>query len=581
MADDPTVSEKAAEVSDLMAAMEGAEEASSGLGRAFADTAKSGNILWTVMGRLLSGSGLWRLQNRIRAVGNALQIYYEAQEKTRKAEIEKVKMTATLIEAEEKLLQIKKENFNTEDKLFKVYSKVYGVELAKEKLKERATDTLDRINKSQAKNLKLTAEELERKIVLSKQSVKDYNFTKELDKRMLAARRKGGLTTALKTAESATGKDRDREKIRYLKEDLEAAAKKSDKLGEEYQRMKGLRDVGIEEMEKKTKFGAFELKGRKFPGIEITKIPKPLRLIGSQIKAIANFTKGVGKFLLQFLKAALSALWQGMLYIGIIILAVILLKPVFLAFWESWKTFGPPLLKNINMYWQNIKPVFTEIYAAAREFIGMLFDPKATFLDTLLSFGKLLLTILAGTLKIFFQFVLPIAMDVAMGLVVMVLGFIPIFIGKVLTGIGDLYLTVRAWVLEKYMELLDGHPTLAALFMFLTAGIWGPILMIETLYNWITSSSRIWNKKTKEEKAAERAEKVLYQRQLVEMRAGAAAAADIGRIVGQPQFQLDPNTGEKVYYGYINTKGTRVPKKYYTMGSNGGFGYVGKRRICL
>ena len=36
-----------------------------------ADTSKT----WNIISRLLSGSGLWQLQNRIRAIGNVVNLY--------------------------------------------------------------------------------------------------------------------------------------------------------------------------------------------------------------------------------------------------------------------------------------------------------------------------------------------------------------------------------------------------------------------------------------------------------------------------------------------------------------------------
>ena len=38
-----------------------------------ADTSKASGQLWLMFGRLLSGTGLWRIQNRIKAISNFLK----------------------------------------------------------------------------------------------------------------------------------------------------------------------------------------------------------------------------------------------------------------------------------------------------------------------------------------------------------------------------------------------------------------------------------------------------------------------------------------------------------------------------
>ena len=50
-------------------------EATEHAAKSFGDFAASSNKGWTVLARLLSGSGLWRLQARIRAAGNLSLIH--------------------------------------------------------------------------------------------------------------------------------------------------------------------------------------------------------------------------------------------------------------------------------------------------------------------------------------------------------------------------------------------------------------------------------------------------------------------------------------------------------------------------
>ena len=62
-------------------------EATESAGKSFGDFAASSNKGWTVLARILSGSGLWRLQARIRAAGNIFELYFKNQEKMIKAQL--------------------------------------------------------------------------------------------------------------------------------------------------------------------------------------------------------------------------------------------------------------------------------------------------------------------------------------------------------------------------------------------------------------------------------------------------------------------------------------------------------------
>ena len=66
--------------SDLTRAMQALQDTSYGEGKAFGEVSKESQV-WTTISRFLSGTGLWRLQNRIRAVGQTLNIFNEAQAK--------------------------------------------------------------------------------------------------------------------------------------------------------------------------------------------------------------------------------------------------------------------------------------------------------------------------------------------------------------------------------------------------------------------------------------------------------------------------------------------------------------------
>tara|TARA_R100001509_G_C4882837_1_gene220755 strand:+ start:855 stop:2276 length:1422 start_codon:yes stop_codon:yes gene_type:complete len=75
------------ELSELSKAFDRAASSISRTGQAFGELAESSKE-WTVISRILSGTGMWRLQNQIRAVGQTINIFHKRQEEARKATLE-------------------------------------------------------------------------------------------------------------------------------------------------------------------------------------------------------------------------------------------------------------------------------------------------------------------------------------------------------------------------------------------------------------------------------------------------------------------------------------------------------------
>ena len=85
-------------LSDLSRMMDTVEQQSLSLAKRFGDMSDESKK-WTFVSRILSGTGLWRLQNRIRAVGNAMKFYKDAQLDKIKSDIEEAEGMAKLQEA--------------------------------------------------------------------------------------------------------------------------------------------------------------------------------------------------------------------------------------------------------------------------------------------------------------------------------------------------------------------------------------------------------------------------------------------------------------------------------------------------
>jgi len=73
---------------DLTVAINRLTTAQESWARSFGELGDSGNQWWTIFARVTSGSGLWKLQNRIRAVSNVFQAFTDNSDKQKKSMIE-------------------------------------------------------------------------------------------------------------------------------------------------------------------------------------------------------------------------------------------------------------------------------------------------------------------------------------------------------------------------------------------------------------------------------------------------------------------------------------------------------------
>ena len=85
-------------LSDLSQMLYTVEQQSLSLAKRFGDISDE-NKKWTFASRVLSGTGLWALQNRIRAVGNAVKFYTDSQLNKIKSDIEEAEGMARLQQA--------------------------------------------------------------------------------------------------------------------------------------------------------------------------------------------------------------------------------------------------------------------------------------------------------------------------------------------------------------------------------------------------------------------------------------------------------------------------------------------------
>ena len=116
----------AQDLSKLSLAFDRANTSISRTGQAFGELARSSQE-WNIISRILSGTGMWRIQNQIRAVGNIINVMHKKQEEA----------TLKLAESMEDIAAAKKKleaggQELKDDPIFKFFSSMDGVDAKKE-----------------------------------------------------------------------------------------------------------------------------------------------------------------------------------------------------------------------------------------------------------------------------------------------------------------------------------------------------------------------------------------------------------------------------------------------------------------
>ena len=109
------------DVSTLSEAIRRLDQSTQGLARSFGQFGASGNTTWNIISRLSSGTGFWRLQNRVRAVSNVFQEYFDRQTKSMEATLENLDANLAL---EKSLKKLQEERRNiTESPLYQMFER--------------------------------------------------------------------------------------------------------------------------------------------------------------------------------------------------------------------------------------------------------------------------------------------------------------------------------------------------------------------------------------------------------------------------------------------------------------------------
>jgi hypothetical protein len=458
-----------------------ANKPAEGLATKMSNFAQGGKKLEVLM-RFASGTGLWKILNYIKAAGISLEQWNKSAEEYRQqlsqmyTEMSKQKDIQTdLYKLQEGLIKIQIEGFTLRDQ---------------ERIKELGfKDKLSKDNKIELQQLK------EKETIMNSGIIK--GLTQMYGKEYALKKLRDDTTIALKEQE------RKLKEIRKLGSDedlLGSITSRRTKKGEQQKFRTGDAAYGR----------ALELKRRGIGGIKTgykgwhefvehgpikkffaTRFAKLVN-IGT---IVGNFISGMSKMIKAYLMGAVSLIGSILMWGAVIILAIILLKPVFLAMWESIKKHGPALLEKLKLYWEEIKIIMEPILAQVLKIWDLFIDPKSSFGSLIGAVFVLLGKLLVGTISLLLKVGIPLALDILFNIAGVLINTAGILLDSLLTWLGTKTIEFIGQIPEYYDKFklwLTKHPFLE---MILTP-VTNAIDILRGAWQWFENS--YWYKKREE-----------------------------------------------------------------------------------
>ena len=365
-------------------AMDIVSESNDGLVRSFANLSESGKG-WTVFSRLVSGSGLWRLQNKVRAVSDILFIFYRRQDEGLKSAIEQARKLSTLSKEYEKLSKIVDTKSFDRTEEFQTYKLAFEQILEPAEAHKQALLLTERAYQSTYDKMGKIVEKFGQNLVKGLTDPKILAAQEEINLAQAAIdedKKSGRAVTRRRTISSSgrrfiAGKFAER-RLRRTKNPLEEKTLKE---------MTKLKEINAKQFERFKKGIGEEIKLRK--NLLKAKVGKKITQIGVGIRKIAMVA---AKLLLVFTVVSIAAffIFQFFSKNGPSIL-------------ERFKNLGSLLSKgfeSIQTSFQSLVENATDLYRALvdGDFLQFLISLGKVFLDILLIVGKVLLTGLVAVL---------------------------------------------------------------------------------------------------------------------------------------------------------------------------------------
>tara|TARA_B100001094_G_scaffold17289_5_gene14888 strand:- start:396 stop:1871 length:1476 start_codon:yes stop_codon:yes gene_type:complete len=130
------MTDTAQDLSKLSLAFDRANTSITRTGEAFGELARSSQE-WNIISRILSGTGMWRVQNQIRAVGNIINVMHKRQEEATKSTIESIEANLKLADSLKDIQKARKLLIDggkalENDPLYNMFSGIKGVDPAEQ-----------------------------------------------------------------------------------------------------------------------------------------------------------------------------------------------------------------------------------------------------------------------------------------------------------------------------------------------------------------------------------------------------------------------------------------------------------------
>jgi len=374
------------DVSTLSEAIRRLDSSTQGLARSFGQFGASGNTTWNIISRLSSGTGFWRLQNRVRAVSNVFQEYFDRQTKAMEATLDNLDANLALEKSLNKLNEERDNLKKTE--LYKMFEKDALSSKQAEKEAESYYETIiKKIEKVTEKRKKA--------------------FQKSLLPGIRDRLREGGVIGEFKND------------MKRMKEFFgPKRAKVMDKI-----------------------FGERYVGGRFMPG------GKRAKKGGQRVGFIDTQTKNIGK-VFEFARIGIVLFGKLLLYGSAIVLVVSLLLLFLRRAWPTLSGFLEDAFKNFKDAFMNIYKVILGIFSLFKAlFEGRFLDAiKILLKDIMLNLLKAALQVVGGIINVLVGVVVSAIVGLAKTIASMFIGVlkrIPVIGGAIKKGIDPEAVSVK------------------------------------------------------------------------------------------------------------------------------------------
>jgi len=396
-------------MSNIVSLLHEANEPAGNLVTSFSTLTSNSKEMEIVM-RLLSGTGAWKLLNKVKAVGMSIKQWNASAAEYRKKQSDMYKALTDQLKTEKELAKLK---FDAEGihigmarGRWKIEAeglqavKDSGITLTKldQKRLDRYNELSKVVNDDLFQGMKAMYGEEYASLRLLEDSNKALDYQKKKQSEINALMGEKDILSALSMQPDALGK----KGHKVIGKDTMRAAKEA--------QARGLGKIKTDKLGVKT-FKEFGKLRKTFN--------KPIKKMDRNISSLNKFMSGISKMVWSYLKSGLVVLGMAIKYIVLLVLGFMLAKAIYKKIEPVWKSFNKDFgtMKDkwnaFMEYWESpIKPMMMTVWENLKTFWNLLKDPKAGFMDTLkallILLKNLFITNILITLSLLKAIILPL-----------------------------------------------------------------------------------------------------------------------------------------------------------------------------